>query len=128
LLALPIFAIGFVLHGYLFYGFSAIARKAAKDKQFRSTITFALSYLLVPIVYCVYSLIWVFAVNMPAWSLVPFLVGIFATALWSYDYAILAKKTYKACVFTMKRMKHTPAISTLLQQRTEILELFRKIG
>jgi hypothetical protein len=128
LLALPIFAIGFVLHGYLFYGFSAIARKAAKDKQFRSTIAFALSYLLVPLVYTAYSLIWVFAVNMPVWSLVPFLIGIFAAALWSYDYAILAKKTYKAFIFAVKRMRHNSAINTLLQQRKEIIELFKKIG
>lgn len=128
LLAFPIFAAGFVLHGYLFYGFAAIARKAAKDKQFRSTITFGLSYLLVPLVYAAYACIWVFVANMPAWSLAPFLAGIFAAALWSYDYAIMAKKTCKAFSFAVQRMKNNPAINNLIQQRKEIMELFGRIG
>ncbi|MDR1761759.1 MAG: 1-acyl-sn-glycerol-3-phosphate acyltransferase [Bacteroidales bacterium] len=124
--ALPVFAIGYVLHGYLFYAFAAIARKAAKDKQFRSTITFGLSFLLLPIVYAGYSLVWIFFVHMPAWSLVPFLVGIFASALWSYDYAVMAKKTYKALIFNMQRLKNNPAIVNVIQQRYEIVELFKK--
>ena len=124
LVALPIFIVGYVLHGYLFHGFAAIARKTAKDKQFRSTVTFGISYLLIPIIYIVYALLWVCAVNMPAWSIVPFWVAIFAAALWSYDYAIVAKKTFKALSFNLQRMKNNPAIEALIRQRGEIVELF----
>lgn len=123
LVALPVFVVGYVLHGYLFHGFAAISRKTAKDKQFRSTVTFGLSFLLLPVIYAAYALLWVSAANMPAWSIAPFLAGIFATALWSYDYAILAKKTYKMLRFNMQR-KHNQAIATLIQQREEIVKLF----
>ncbi|MCL2327480.1 MAG: 1-acyl-sn-glycerol-3-phosphate acyltransferase [Bacteroidetes bacterium] len=125
LVALPVFIVGYVLHGYLFHGLAAIARKTAKDKQFRSTVIFGLLFLLLPIVYTVYALLLVSVIHMPAWSIAPFLAGIFAAALWSYDYAIVAKKTYKMVRFNMQR-KNNPAINSLIQQRNGIVELFSK--
>ncbi len=127
LIASPIFIVGYILHAYLFYGFAAIARKVAKDKQFRSTIAFGISFLLLPIVYALYALVWFFAANMPAWSIAPFLAGVSMCALWSYDYATLAKKTFKALSFNIQRKKNNPAIIALIQQRKEIMDLFRTI-
>lgn len=128
LLTLPVFVVGYILHAYLFHGFAAIAKKAAKDKLFRSTITFALSFVILPLVYAIYSVIWLVVFNMPTWSLAPFIVGIFASAFWSYDYARLAKKTFKVFKFNVLLARKTKATCKLVEQRKEIIELFRKIS
>ncbi|MDR2962434.1 MAG: 1-acyl-sn-glycerol-3-phosphate acyltransferase [Bacteroidales bacterium] len=124
LLTMPIFMVGAVLHGYLYCAVTALARKAAKDKQFRSTVAFGALFLLMPIIYIVYALLWLRVANMPLWSLVPFWVGIYLAAWWSFDYAACAKKTFKLILFNLRCAKNNISVCGLVKQRMKIIGLF----
>lgn len=124
LLFLPCFIIGYISHAFFFFKFDAFAKKMAKDPQFHNSLNFCFTLLLGPIIYAIYSVIFILITDLAWWYSIPFCIGLLACGIISFEYSIRAKKTFHMIRYNYLQMTSPSTIENIEKQRRKIIKLF----
>lgn len=120
----PVFVVGFVFHAPFYYTFNAVVKKIAKDPLFHSSLNFAFTFLVGPILYIVYSLLFLKITSLSVGYMFLFLVILLYSAVLSFEYSLLAKKFYYTIRYNFMKMTNAPKIKTIEQLRKKILRQY----
>jgi len=120
----PIFAIGYCTHAFFYFKFNSLAKKLAKDPQFHNSINFGFTYLLGPIIYLLYGIIFISVTNLSYWYIFPFAILLLACGVISFEYSLIAKKTFHMIRYNYMQMTDSKKIETIEKQRRKIIKMF----
>lgn len=121
---LPVFIIGYIFHAFFYYKFNSLAKKIAKDEQFHNTINFGFTYLFGPLIYTIYSVLFICITPLSWWYVFPFLLGLCASGIISFEYAIIAKKTFHMVRYNFIQMTSPSIIEGIEKQHRKIIKMF----
>ncbi|MFO7868149.1 MAG: 1-acyl-sn-glycerol-3-phosphate acyltransferase [Bacteroidales bacterium] len=122
----PLFVLGFIIYGFPFKKTYSLAQKMADDVQFHNSISFSLGFLIVPILYSILAglSVWYFGLNW--WMFFVIAASLLFVGIVSFDYFILAKKTYHMIRYKYLKYIQNPEIESLISLRTKIIDMYSK--
>ncbi len=127
LVGLPIFIIGYIVNIFFFNKTYSIAQKTAEDIQFHNSITFSLGFLIVPIWFSVISIFCVLFWSLSWWMFFVIGVALLIVFVVSFDYFILAKKTFHMLRYKIQDFTDNSELESLRTRRKKIMDICEKI-